>query len=456
MTTGSSTCISIRYTDFSLLDGYGTVEEYAERAVKNNQQFLCVSDHGMMAAIPRQIRACSENKLTPLYACELYLQDKHNLLPHFAELSPEDKKEVRKAYHLLAVAYNNVGYSNLVRLSSWGWQNGLYYNKPRVNYEQLLKYKEGIIFTSCCYNSEIGQAFDRGLVVSQEAAEEAGFRQVEKYLGWFGSDFYLELMLLDFNKQKPYDAFIIKAHERYNIPLIVTGDVHYCNPEDSKYQRYMLMIQKKSTIQDIQMKLDSEDKQDLFELQDTNLWMKSESDLNAKYVEMYSDVIPPELFSQAKRNTRAICERAKGVVIDRSPKLPKLPDEEEDFKAKLYQGMKWRGVFHKKEYQKRMAEEYDLICRKGFASYFLIQKILCDEARRVCRPRLGWGSFDGNEAIGPGRGSAVGSLACYCLGITDVDPIYHKLLFSRFLSEARGGKQMKLRFSQSPLNMAAV
>ncbi len=102
-------------------------------------------------------------------------------------------------------------------------------------------------------------------------------------------------------------------------------------------------------------------------------------------------------------------------------------------------------------YIKRIKEEYDLICRKDFSSYFLIQKAMTDEARRICPSLLGWGSMDGAEAVGPGRGSAVGSLICYCLGITDVDPIEHDLLFSRFMSEARGGRQMKLRFGGPPL-----
>jgi len=97
----------------------------------------------------------------------------------------------------------------------------------------------------------------------------------------------------------------------------------------------------------------------------------------------------------------------------------------------------------------RVKEEYDLICHKGFASYFIIQKMMTDEARRVSRELLGYG--DGSEAVGPGRGSGVGALTCYCLGITDVDPIEHDLLFSRFLSPARGGKQMKLRFTIDPV-----
>jgi DNA polymerase-3 subunit alpha len=115
----------------------------------------------------------------------------------------------------------------------------------------------------------------------------------------------------------------------------------------------------------------------------------------------------------------------------------------------IIEGFKKRHLPYSKEYLNRIQEEYELICQKDFSSYFLIQKMMVDEARRISKQLLGWGT--GHEAVGPGRGSAVGSLICYCLGITDVDPIKHDLLFSRFLSPARGGKSMKLNFTIEPL-----
>src|SRR5690606_5085980 len=134
-----------------------------------------------------------------------------------------------------------------------------------------------LLFTSCCYISEVGQAFDRG-------GEEAGFAMIEDYIQMFGRDHYfLELMLLDFNKQKPYDAFIVKAHEKYGLPLILTNDCHYCQQEDSHYQRLMLMVQTNRTIQEIQRAMKEDAMADFFELQDANLWMKSEEELNAKW-----------------------------------------------------------------------------------------------------------------------------------------------------------------------------
>lgn len=450
-----------RHSEFSFLDGYARIEEYAQKSVEIGQHYLAITDHGMVGAIPRQIRVCDDltagnfknlsgdkmkaHTLNAIFGCELYVQDKHCAEADRKYLSPEDTKTFRKSNHLLAIAYNLTGYTNLIQLSTWGWEHGLYNAKPRVTHAQLMKYKEGIIFTSCCYIGEIGSAFD---MKGEEAAEE----MLVKYSNMFGEHFYLEVMLLDFKKQKPYDAWLIKMHDKYHIPLIVTNDCHYCNQEDSKYQRYMLMINKKSTIADMERKLAaSEDGQDIFELQDANLWMKSEKELNEKWQSMYSDVIPLELFEQAKLNTVKICEKAKGIKINREPKLPFIQDEKNKLRDKLAEGMKKRGVFNKIEYQKRIEEEYLLITRKGFASYFLIQQIFTDEARRVCPQYLGWGT--GHEAVGPGRGSGVGSLCNYVLGITDVDPIRHGLLFSRFLSESRGGKTMKTRFTQLPISV---
>jgi DNA polymerase-3 subunit alpha len=306
-----------------------------------------------------------------------------------------------------------------------------------------MKYKEGIIFSSCCYLSEIGQAFDRS---GPDAAED----MLQKYMAMFQGNFYLEIMLLDYKKQKPYDKWLITMHDKYHLPMIVTQDCHYCKKEDSKYQQYMLMTRTKNTVQDIERaKLQGGAEERFFELQDTNLWMKSEDELNDKWLSDYQDAIPYEIFCDAKRNTVEVCRRAEGVEIDRSIKLPQLPDADAKLLEAVGRGLKWRGLWNKPRYMNQLQREYELICRKDFASYFLITKKITDEARRVCPKILGWGT--GAEAIGPGRGSAVGFLTCFVLGITDVDPIKHDLLPERFLSDARGGRQLKLEFESEPI-----
>jgi DNA polymerase III subunit alpha len=438
------------HSDFSLLDGYGQVEEYSARAKQINQQFLCVTDHGMMGAIPRQIRACEEHGLEPLHGIELYVNPRQpeinagqTMSEYVKQLNEEEKAGIKKSYHLLAIAYNETGYKNLVKMSSWGWLKGFYY-KPRINHEVLMKYKEGIIFSSCCYMGEIGQAFERG---GSAHAEE----MLKKYIEMFAPNFYLEFMLLDFKKQPPYNRFIMEMQHKYGLPSIVTGDCHYSKPEDANMQRLMLMTQTKTTVAEIQKKIDAGETEELFELQDTNLWMKSEEELNDKWEKDYKEIIPYDEFKQAKINTVEICRRAKGVKLDKSNKLPAIPDANEKLKDAMIEGFKRRNLPKTQQYMDRLKEEYDLICSKDFASYFLIQKLMTDEARRIAPILLGWGS--GREAVGPGRGSVCGSLICYCLAITDIDPVKHDLLFSRFLSPVRGGKTMKTRFSTSPIQV---
>lgn len=428
------------HSHFSLLDGYGLPDEYAQRAKQINQRFLTISDHGVMGAVPRQIKTCEDNKVSPIFACELYvnplqpeLKNGEQSSSFYKELEEDQKATFRKSYHLLGIAYNYIGYSNLVKLSTLGFKKGFYY-RPRVNRQQLLDHKEGIIFTSCCYNSEIGQAFDKG-------GEEAGFRMVELYKNMFQDKFYLEMMLLDFKKQKPYDAFIIKASEKFNLPLIITNDCHVCLKEDMKMQSIMLMMQFGKTMKQVEQQ-QAEDG-DAFEIQDQNLWMKSEEEINEKWESDYKSIIDYDIFKQAKKNTVKICEYAKGVEfqIDRTIKFPTFDDADLKLLDAIKIGIEKRKIPKNKIYSNRIKEEYELIKEKGFCSYFIIQKMITDEARR----------YGGAEAVGPGRGSIGGSLVAYIIGLIDVDPIKHDLLFSRFLSPARGGKSMKIRFSSDPI-----
>lgn len=431
-----------RHTHYSVLDGFATCEEYAEYSSKVNQKYLCVTDHGMMAAVPRQIQVCDEYDLHPIFGCELYINPNQpelelgqSMTQVTKEMSSEEKKKIRKSYHVLAIAASQEGYSNLVHLTSWGWLHGFYY-KPRINREQLVKYKNGIIFGTGCYNCEIGQAFENH-------GEEEAMEVVRQYKEMLGDSLYLEMMFLDFEKQKPYDAFLVKAHKKFGIPMIVSQDCHYCKKEDSHMQRLMLMVQTQKTLAELQASYEEGSAKDFFELQDTNLWMKSEEELDAKWESDYQDIVDYELYKEAKRNTVRICEQAKGVELDRSIKLPKVENENEKLKQDIMEGFRKRGLPMNQEYLNRIKEEYPLICQKEFSSYFLIQKMMTDEARRWASEQYG---TDGSEAVGPGRGSGAGALTNYCLGITDVDPILHGLLFSRFMSPSRGGKSIRLRF----------
>ncbi len=428
-----------RHGSYSLLDGYALVDEYAEYSKEVNQKYLCISDHGTMATVPSQIKAAEEHNLIPIYACEMYINPMQMKTEYreesatFRKSLPEDQqKKFDKSMHLLAIAISDVGYSNLVKLTSWGWIHG-FYRKPRINHEVLQKYKEGLIFTSTCGNSEIAYNFFN-------YGDEAGFEVVKKYHEWFGENFYLELMMLDWKMQKPYNEFLIRAHNKFNIPFIISQDCHFCKKEHSKNQRLTLMINNKRTLADIQKFIDSGEGEELFELQDTNLWMKSEEELDQKWESDFQDSIDYEIYKQAKANTVKICQLAQNVKIDRTLKIPTFPDDKSKLLDLITKGIQERNMPKTKEYLSRIKEEYEVICDKGFASYFLMDRMMVEEAFRVCKEIYG---FEDSSIARGGRGSVGGSLVAYLLDLHDLDPVKHDLYFSRFLSRARGGKQMK-------------
>ena len=437
------------------LDGFAQVKEYAERQKEINQQYLCITDHGVMGAVPQQVKYGEKYGLNPIFGCELYVnrmqpkvQNRYESAEYRKGLEDEvTQKKFDKSNHLLAIAYTSEGYSNLVRLTSWAWIHG-FYRKPRVNHDALQQFKEGIIFTTTCGNSEIATAFFDG-------GDDAGFQMLEQYIAMFGKDhLYLELMMLDWVKQKPYDSFLLRAHEKYGLPLMLSQDCHYCKREHSHNQRLMLMQQNRRTLNEVKALIESGEADDLFELQDENLWLKSEDELNMKWETDYQNIIDYELYKQAKANTVLICERTLGVEIDRSIKLPMIPNADHVLLEEVKKGFAERHCPNTPRYAARIKEEYELICEKGFASYFLIQKQMTDEARRVGPEILGFG--DGSESVGPGRGSACGSLVAYCLRLHDVEPIHHDLKFSRFLSPARGGKQLRIRHTLQPIPHSEV
>lgn len=450
MTSPSEKRVTTKHSEFSLLDGFAKVGEYASYSKEANQRYLCITDHGVMGAVPQLIGESEKHGLKPLFGIEFYInpmQPKSEYREQNAEFrkglgTEAEQKRFDKSHHLLGIARTSQGYTNLVRLSTWAWVHG-YYRRPRINHEVLQQYKEGIIFTSTCANSEIANAF------FGPGGEEAGMEKVQQYINFFGKEnFFLELMMLDFKLQKPYDEFLIKCHHKFGLEMFMSTDCHYCKMEHAENQRMMLMVQTGRTIQEIQALVASGAADDLFELQDANLWMKTEDEMNQMWEAKYQDTIDYELYKQAKANTVKICEMCAGVEIDRGIKLPIEHDEKKQLMALIKEGVDKRKVPMTRQYLDRIKEEYQLICDKGFASYFLIQKKMVDEALRVC-PEI-YGFQDSSMARGPGRGSVGGSLVAYCLDIHDLDPIKHGLLFSRFLSPARGGKQMKTRFTQSP------
>lgn len=433
-----------RHSSYSLLDGYSKIDEYAEYSKEVNQKYLCISDHGTMACIPAQIKAAEENNLTSVFACEMYInplqfeaKSREDNAAFRKNLPPDQQKIFDKSMHLLGIAISNEGYKNLVKLTSWAWVHG-FYKKPRISHEMVKKHKEGIIFTSTCGNSEIAWTFFN-------YGEEAALEVVKKYKEWFGDNFYLELMMLDWKMQTPYNEFLIRAHNKLNIPFIISTDCHYCKKEHSLNQRLTLMINNKRTLNDIQALIDSGEGEDIFELQDENLWMKSEEEMDKKWEDDHTESIDYEIYKMAKANTVKICQMAHNVQIDRSLKIPSFENDKAKLMDLIQLGIKERNMPKTVEYMKRIKEEYEVICDKGFASYFLMDRMIVEESFRVCKEIYG---FQDSSIARGGRGSVGGSLIAYLLDLHDLDPVKHDLYFSRFLSRARGGKQMKWRQSE--------
>jgi DNA polymerase-3 subunit alpha len=416
--------LHLHSAEASILDAVGFCHQYAEKAKKNNHQYLCLSDHGSMAAVPSQLRACDKFGTKPVIACEIYIQRAHNP-DTFADLPPEERVKIKKSYHLLLIAASNVGYSNLVQITSFAEIHGFYY-KPRVNWDVLKKFSEGLIVGSCCIMGEVGQAF-------VNHGEDAAEAMILDYRSVFGDNYYLEMMMIDYAPQRAFNQFLVKMHLKHNIHMVLTNDVHYVDQQDHEAQTNLLLVQSKRTRAELDKLVAAGN--DMFEVQDKQIYFKNEQQLNEKWENDFSDIIPLDIYQEAKRNTVRICQMAEGVRIDRSIKLPEIPDADEKLKEAIKVGFKKRNLPNTTEYKKRIAEEYDLITRKGFSSYFLIQQQVIDEARRYCRDVLGTSE---TNAINPGRGSAASSLVLYTMGITDIDSVHHGLLFSRFLSEARG------------------
>lgn len=404
------------HTDYSLLDGFGMVEEYVNKCIEFEMEYFCVTDHGMGAAIPRQIEVCKEKNIIPIFGSELYVNNFHHLVPQFSDLDDDMKLKVRKNNHLLIIAKNNIGYNNLINLISSGWIDGFYY-RPRVSFEKIKDNHEGLICTTAC----IGSEFNR--MIFDENYKDLDVL-IKNYKDVFGDDFYWELELHDMKEQKLANKIGLKIAEKYNIQLIVTNDVHYCEADDAENQNLMINLDRYSS---------SSNKN--FDFHTDQLWFKSENEMDESWDKFHKDIIPFDLYTEAKNNTIKICKSCL-VDVDTSPKFPQIDNDKELLLKYCMEGMKKRNLINDNIYKERLKREYKLICDKGYESYFLIVKNVVDFCKK------------NNHAVGPGRGSAAGSLLSYLLGITQVDPIKHGLIFERFLNPARGGKFAKLQFSK--------
>lgn len=384
------------HTEFSLLDGSNKIKEYVHRVKELGMNAAAITDHGVMYGAIDFYRTCREAGIKPVIGCEVYVAPGSRF---DKETSPGEDRY----HHLILLAENNLGYANLCKIVSCGFIDGYYY-RPRVDMEILKKYHEGIICSSACLAGEVQRFLARGLY---DEAKEAALRHLE----CFGQgNYFLELQDHGIPEQKNVNTDLLRMSKELNIPLIVTNDVHYTYAQDAESHDILLCIQTGKKVQD----------EDRLRYEGGQFYVKSEEEMRALF--------PYAL--EAIENTQKIADRCNVEIEFGSYKLPHYDIPEgytsyEYLKKLCYDGLSERYPGREEELKDRLEYELDTINTMGFVDYFLIVWDFINYAKTH------------DVAVGPGRGSAAGSIVAYCLKITDVEPIRYNLLFERFLNPER-------------------
>ena len=386
------------HSEYSLLDGATRIKGLVEKAASLGMPAVALTDHGVMYGVVEFYKAAKKAGIKPIIGCEVYMAPKSR----FEKQASKGKRE-DTSYHLTLLAANNHGYQNLMRLASFGFLEGFYY-KPRIDMELLEKYHEGLIALSGCIAGEIPRHIISG-------DDEAAARTLERFTGIFGKDnFYLELQDSGIPEQKIANDGLIKLSKKYGIPLVATNDVHYLEKEDNSFHDVLLCIQTGSTINET----------DRLKFSTDQYYFKDFQEMSGLFPEQ----------EEAIKNTLKIAQRCNtelefGMDLIPAFKTPGDIEPEKYLEELCSEGAKARYGSISKEVEARMKKELDVIEKMGFAQYFLIVWDFVHFAK------------ENGIRVGPGRGSAAGSIVSYCLGITDIDPLEHGLLFERFLNEER-------------------
>ena len=384
------------HTEYSLLDGSNKITEYVNRVKELGMDSAAITDHGVMYGVIDFYRAAKAAGIRPILGCEVYV----------APGSMYDKENVGgedRYYHLVLLAENNTGYSNLMKIVSKGFTEGYYY-KPRVDKEVLETYHEGIIALSACLAGEVAREITRG---RYETAKEAAL-SYEKIFG--KGNFFLELQDHGIPDQQQVNQALLRMSQETGIELVCTNDVHYTYADDAKAHDILLCIQTGKKVND----------EDRMRYEGGQYYVKSPEEM--------AQLFPYAL--QALENTQKIAERCNVEIEFGVTKLPKydVPDgyTSWEYLNKLcWEGLEKRYNPVTQDLKDRLTYELSTIKQMGYVDYFLIVWDFIHYARSQ------------GISVGPGRGSAAGSLVSYTLGITKLDPIRYNLLFERFLNPER-------------------
>jgi len=383
------------HTEYSVLDGACRIEEALDRAVELGMDSLAITDHGVMYGALSFYQKALEKGVRPIIGSEVYVAPRGRLT--------RDGGLNEQPFHLVLLARNNEGYQNLMRIVTRGFTEGFYY-RPRVDKEVLQEHCGGLIAMSACLKGEIPRSLRMGAV---EEAEHA----VDEYLRIFGDgDFYIELMDHGIPEQVELNPLLVQLARRKGVPLVASNDVHYVRQEDSKAHDYLLCIQTNSLLaEEGRLRFSSDD-----------FYLKSPDEIAGLFPD----------FPEALENTVELASRCEvEIPLDRVL-LPRYePPEGYDLSSYLEhlarEGIKQRFNDPGPEVMERLQTELEVIKKLKFAGYFLI---VWDFVRYAREKKI---------RVGPGRGSAAGSLVAYALGITTIDPLEYGLLFERFLNPER-------------------
>lgn len=383
------------HTAYSLLDGEGTIPKLIERAKELGQTAMAITDHGNMYGVIDFYECAKQNGIKPIIGCEVYVAARSR----FDKVHDLDSQSC----HLILLAENDVGYHNLMKLVSAGFIEGFYY-RPRIDMDILREYNEGIIALSACMSGVLSRQLLSG---NYDEAK----RRAQEFLDIFGRNrYFIEIQDHGIFEQKKLNRDLISIARELNIDIVATNDIHYTLKRDAEYQDVLMCIQMGKTVDDEdRMKMDCD-----------QLYLKSEEEMT-------------ELFSyipEALENTQKIADRCNVEIEFGKFHLPKfeIPNgltAYEYLKQLVYRGMRERYPNADESVVSRMQYELDTISQMGYVDYFLIVWDFIHYAKSHGIP------------VGPGRGSAAGSVVAYCLHITDVDPIKYSLIFERFLNPER-------------------
>jgi DNA polymerase-3 subunit alpha len=409
------------HTHYSLFDGIATPQEYVDRAVSLGMPAIAITDHGSLSGHREMYRAAKEKGVKPILGIEGYMCD-----DRFDRRDKEDRKEpLDMVYnHIILLAKNQKGLENLNKLNEIAWTEG-YYKKPRIDFEVLEKYSEGIIVSSACPSGIIAKSIELGeLAVAKKHIE--WFKKV------FAEDYYIEVMP---HNAPEINKTLLELADQYNIKSIVTPDCHHVDQSQKEIQEFKLILntysnktQKDATYEKSKKHKDMMDRLDYLYGEDRQMSFNKFEIHLLSYEEIKAAMEKQGIYREdIYSNTIDVYNKIEEYDIrDGLNLLPvqyKNPDKELEDLA--IAGLKDKGIYEDARYLERMDEELAVIKDKKFAPYFL-----------VVRSMIAWAKKEG-IMVGPGRGSSAGSLLCYALGITDIDPIKHGLLFFRFINPER-------------------